>query len=555
MKRLTKLSTLLLLGVPLVAAGAVQAQLPFDPFFPTCDYDNQGNLVGCTGGSRDPATATKFNLLPPGARSLAMGGAFVGLADDATAAYTNPAGLTNLALGGSEVAVEVRQSRFTAPFTDRGHYPTSPEFSRPLTFIGQDSVEGTPLSEAQSETSGLSFLSFGYVLPGGLTVAFYRHELANFKTAYESQGPFNDFPSEFPPGDCRFLFGVDNCDFYRIVPQQERVDLEIINFGASAAYAFDLPSLKGLESNLSVGLGFSYYELELEGLSEVFDVCHVEGFQVDANGDPVHSLIGTQICTEDRLPGSFYGPADFSRDNHRRDLSEKGDDRAFGLSLGFLWKLGRQQKWSVGGVFRQGPDFGTTRTSTFGHHGPGSDEFNGPLGIRTFDQPPGSVTVPDVFGLGVAFRTAEGSTKMTFDVNRVRFSQTTADFNYAFDAFVGFDPATGVPKIEKVEVQDFAIPDVTQVHLGFERIVLVVESLFVGTARFGAWHEPFHEPEYRPAVDSPDLRALLGNRPTDDETHLSAGFGLVIKEDYQIDLAVDVSDPVTTFSFSLVKFF
>ena len=34
----------------------------------------------------------QFAFVPPGARSLGMGGAFVGRADDATAAYTNPAG-------------------------------------------------------------------------------------------------------------------------------------------------------------------------------------------------------------------------------------------------------------------------------------------------------------------------------------------------------------------------------------------------------------------------------------------------------------------------------
>src|SRR5207247_10020203 len=35
----------------------------------------------------------RFNLINPGARSLALGGAFISLADDATAAQANPAGL------------------------------------------------------------------------------------------------------------------------------------------------------------------------------------------------------------------------------------------------------------------------------------------------------------------------------------------------------------------------------------------------------------------------------------------------------------------------------
>lgn len=38
----------------------------------------------------------KFNFSPPGARAAAMGKAFIGLADDTTAAETNPAGLTTL---------------------------------------------------------------------------------------------------------------------------------------------------------------------------------------------------------------------------------------------------------------------------------------------------------------------------------------------------------------------------------------------------------------------------------------------------------------------------
>src|SRR2546422_11079012 len=38
----------------------------------------------------------QFNFNNPGARALGMGGAFIGVADDATAAVTNPAGLVIL---------------------------------------------------------------------------------------------------------------------------------------------------------------------------------------------------------------------------------------------------------------------------------------------------------------------------------------------------------------------------------------------------------------------------------------------------------------------------
>ena len=511
----------------LFTAGAAWAQFPFPV------------------ETRDPATAVKFNLSTPGARSLAMGGAFLGLADDATAAYTNPAGLTNLTLGGSEVAVEVRQARFTSSFADRGHYNTTAGLPTFPTQIGQDTVDGLQLGEARSETSGLSFLSFGYVLPRGLVLAVYRHELGNFRNAFDSEGPFNDdfclpfvpsFPGQEPPD----TFPGSDCELYRVLPLRSRLDLEIVNYGLSMALAFDFP-LGGLESSLSLGLGLSYYEAELSRLSEVFDLCGFDQFDDDEDD---------MVCTGNpfrrRLPGGFFGPADFSPDNSRSQTTEAGKDEAFGLNLGFLWKLGREQRWSIGGVFRQGPEFDTEVDP-----GPRLVLNEDGDGLVLIDPgiEPGKLTVPDVIGVGVAYRSAEGKTKITVDANRVRYSQTLVDFTSDSAVFP----------------EDFDLQDVDQFHLGLERTILVVESLFVGSARFGAWYEPFHEPVYVACLgpEGPegdfcdgDLDAAIRQgRPTDDEIHLSAGLGLVIKEDYQIDMAVDVSDPVTTVSFSLVKFF
>src|SRR6185369_1371458 len=52
--------------------------------------------------------AFSINLSTPGARAIGMGGAFIGKADDATAAVTNPAGLTLLVK--PELAAEWRFS-------------------------------------------------------------------------------------------------------------------------------------------------------------------------------------------------------------------------------------------------------------------------------------------------------------------------------------------------------------------------------------------------------------------------------------------------------------
>src|SRR3954454_4961070 len=63
----------------------------------------------------------QFNFGNPGARSLGMGGAFLGLADDASAAEANPAGLTILRK--PEVSLEVRNYLEQQLFTTSGTFP------------------------------------------------------------------------------------------------------------------------------------------------------------------------------------------------------------------------------------------------------------------------------------------------------------------------------------------------------------------------------------------------------------------------------------------------
>jgi long-chain fatty acid transport protein len=62
-----------------------------------------------------------FNFGNPGARSLGMGGAFLGLADDASAAEANPAGLTILIR--PEVSLEMRANKTVQTYTVDGLWP------------------------------------------------------------------------------------------------------------------------------------------------------------------------------------------------------------------------------------------------------------------------------------------------------------------------------------------------------------------------------------------------------------------------------------------------
>jgi hypothetical protein len=66
------------------------------------------------------AVPIPFDFLNPGARSLALGGAFTGLADEATAAFTNPAGLVQLSR--PEVSLEGRYRGLIGSFLERGRF-------------------------------------------------------------------------------------------------------------------------------------------------------------------------------------------------------------------------------------------------------------------------------------------------------------------------------------------------------------------------------------------------------------------------------------------------
>ena len=103
----------------------------------------------------------QFNFGNPGARSLGMGGAFLGLADDASAAEANPAGLTILRK--PEVSVEVRNYVEQQLFTTSGTYP--------------DLVR-TPFTH-YSDRVVVTFASAVFPIKNKFTVGAYYHEPLN----------------------------------------------------------------------------------------------------------------------------------------------------------------------------------------------------------------------------------------------------------------------------------------------------------------------------------------------------------------------------------------
>ncbi len=179
--------------------------------------------------------AIPFSFSNPGARSLGMGGAFVGLADDATAAYTNPAGLTQLVQ--TEISVEGRRVETNSPYTSGGSATYNPYVLTDVAFGNTKNTNSSP-----------SFISL--VLPrGDWSFAFYRHELAKFNTSFSAGGTLlTNFLVDGVPQE--------------VTPFGATADLHIVDYGFAMA-------LKA-NDRISIGLGFSYYDFTLTALRGAF---------------------------------------------------------------------------------------------------------------------------------------------------------------------------------------------------------------------------------------------------------------------------------------------
>jgi len=168
----------------------------------------------------------QFNFNNPGARSLGMGGAFVAVADDATAVIANPAGL--VILQRPELSAEVKFTRFTNTIDA---FSNTPEDAFGENFRSKDFHDSvvTP-----------SFFSFVYPTERLVVAAFIR-ELINYKSRFETQGVFFVDPAS---GGVLQLF-----------PVKSQLEIQALNFGLGAG--LNLEKEHPLLPNIGASLEFS----------------------------------------------------------------------------------------------------------------------------------------------------------------------------------------------------------------------------------------------------------------------------------------------------------
>jgi long-chain fatty acid transport protein len=168
----------------------------------------------------------QFNFNIPSARAVGLGGAFVAIADDATAGMANPAGLTILTK--PEISVHYKLSRFSH-----------------IENVGNK--DNHDLRQCfHNDVGSQSYLSLVYPYDK-FSFSVYRQELINFESSYEAKGFGSTFetpnldPANFEPGN------------------KTRSDIEVNNWGA--AFAFKPTKYLSLGiSNIISTLEFRFFE-------------------------------------------------------------------------------------------------------------------------------------------------------------------------------------------------------------------------------------------------------------------------------------------------------
>jgi len=419
-----------------------------------------GLVFPATALAQQPIVPLQLSISDPGARSMGFGGAFVALGDDATAAFANPAGLVQLLK--PEFSIEGRQRSYSEPYTRAGRIEGQPSG------IGIDTLDSLRSARSNEDVAGLSFLSFAYPLENW-SLAFFRHEYARHEFAADTQG----------------LFGAGSaCCQPRYVDQRAKSELDFVSYGFSAAWR--------VSDEFNVGLGVVYHDASL-----------------------VASV--SQFFPDDDTPQSRYFASSYLPERSILTHRSTAVDSDVTLTGGFLWRP--SERWSVGGVYRQGLETGYGVEVRAGE----AVDFGVPPGEVIARVTAGPIEFPDIYGAGIAYRGPDGRFTVSFQWDRVEYSS--------------------IPK--SIPIDDQTIDDANEWHLG-------AEYVFFGTTpivavRLGAWLDPDHQ--MRATTDNPFVSALLPRGK--DEWHYSAGVGLAMQR-FQIDLAVDVSDRLNTVSLSAI---
>lgn len=451
----------------------------------------------------------EFNFFNPGARALGMGGAFVGLADDSTAALANPAGLTTLIR--PEVSVEFASTNYNNSIPWNGGFQTYTASVDPVTLTTH--VTGFQMhyvpKDFSNTSSNVSFASAVYPIRANKLVfsAFYN-EQTKFKriTRLDDEGF----------GNC--LQGDDSCT------------VKTAGLGTSF-----LPSANTIDLSIRT-IGFS---MSLRPFR-----------QVDVGGTLNISRLKLDSTTDRLNNGELQNEFTLNSDNTKASFTVGG-------------LISPSEYASFGLVYSRRPKYDATAVSNV----PGFAK----TGVSPIQEQNVGFRVPDSFAAGVSVKPSD-FLRLNADTVFIRYSQMMEGYyNARFNqGKVDQQRSEGNPTLlqtEGYQHNTLEVEDGVEFRVGGEYVFRLGQSNRSVAVRSGYWHEPFHsiiqtvddasltmDIDKNNAFVSDTRQTPFWSRTLKDEfngNHVTAGIGFTMSR-FTLDGAFDYSKNFKRFIISSV---
>jgi long-subunit fatty acid transport protein len=416
------------------------------------------------------------NIVGSGARALGMGGAFIAVADDATAASWNPGGLTQLER--PELSLVYNWKWYSEEFAT-------------TRFIHPDDRFDTNFSDINY---------FSYVQPFGWTLG--GRNLV-FSINYQRQ---YDFERRLNLGVQRVSYPTSR--FGRAAYQ--KLDIEYKQEGglASLTPAFALE----LTNQFSIGLALNIWNESL------------------ISGNEWDELQETRITT------GFFGAAPLSRAkvrNARKYRNFKGTN----YTLGMLYKP--NDRWSLGAVYHAPLvaelDYTEFESVLYEINNGVAQPYRIPERYSTRYR----IEFPSAYGLGAAYRFPNDKLTLTLDVTRRDWDEYVRIDKRGFLFMPGpiglrgarrVSPITGLPKNQSPHDPTYSV------RAGMEYVFVQPKKPkqeYLPSVRAGIFYDP------EPASGSSDgwLGFNKGRGNPDDHYGVTLGAGCLVKNRVNIDAA------------------
>lgn len=444
----------------------------------------------------------RFNFQNPGARALAMGGSFIAIANDATAAQANPARLGVLRL--PEIFFEVRKRETQPSGAETGDFAIDPSVNPAATLNLTAAIE----PESQTSPSNFSFV-WPFRMKRALTLGISRTETLRVESTITNdftETPLNASPFQDPMNPEQFSNSSVGA-----------IDQSLVAWSLSAGYQ--------LTRDLFVGGSIIAGELQIE------------------------SEIVSQFSDPDGLFGLGGIDPRFQAFPPQQDLiSTNIDDSDTDISwnIGLFWKLNDYVQF--GTVYKKGLQMEVDETVVV-------TQSAVPLVGRTSEVLQTSFNVPDVAGFGVAYRPFAGrgaaAQNLLFAADVVRVENEDL-----VDGFVSQLNVITLPK--QIQDIEFTADNTTEVHIGAEYYLPLGPTLLA--FRLGFYTDPASNiyaenvisdgtPEQDGTKKAIENGELFPQR--EDETHFTAGIGFSYW-DLEFAAAIDQSDIEDQYLFSVI---